>query len=292
MKVLVLYGSKDFAKYYNADVCPLYRELGGVEKKLFKLYEHFHFCNVGRCLASWKDNIEKYDMILIFDGIRGRDVLEYIRSKNQRAKIKIYYVNSMDESDRKCPTNYQGLGCEFYTFDYDDAIKYGMKFKHFYYEGADIGHQNIKIDNDVFFVGVDKNRLKLLKELQGCFDRLGISYKMVIVATPHKRYSNDDRRLLSNPVSYNDVIRNVMACRVVLDIVKEGQSGITLRPMEAMMLDKKLITNNLNVKKYKFYNPKNVFVLQERNIEELPEYISAPVIPVDDSIKKDYTFQE
>ena len=93
MKALVLYGPKEFYLYYDADVYPLYRELKGFEKKLFKLYEHFHFCSIDRWLAAWKDNVEQYDVVIIFDGIRGRDVLEYIRRKNKRIKIKIYYIN-------------------------------------------------------------------------------------------------------------------------------------------------------------------------------------------------------
>ena len=154
----------------------------------------------------------------------------------------------MDETDRKAPSNYEGFDCDFYTFDPDDAKKFGMKFKHFYYGGTDVCLDGIKIINDVFFVGADKERLSYLKRLQIQFKRLGISYKMIITGTPHKFYSKDDKKLLSPPISYDEVIQSVAESRAVLDITKDGQSGITLRPMEAMMLDKKLVTNNPNVK--------------------------------------------
>ena len=292
MKALVLYGPKEFSLYYDADVYPLYREVKGFEKKLFKLYEHFHFCSIDRWLAAWKDNVEQYDVVIIFDGIRGRDVLEFIRRKNKRIKIKIYYINTMDETDRKAPANYEGFDCDFYTFDPDDAKKFGMKFKHFYYGGADVCLDGIKIINDVFFVGADKERLNSLKRLQIQFKRLGISYKMIITGTPHKFYSKDDKKLLSPPISYDEVIQSVAESRAVLDITKDRQSGITLRPMEAMMLDKKLVTNNPNVKKYDFYNPENIFILQERDIEELPIFLRSAVVPVPNSIKNEYRFEE
>lgn len=152
--------------------------------------------------------------------------------------------------------------------------------------------RNTKITNDIFFVGADKERLNCLKRLQMQFKELGIRYKMVITGTPHKFYSNDDKKLLSQPISYDEVIQNVSASRAVLDITKEGQAGITLRPMEAMMLDKKLVTNNPNVKKYNFYNPDNIFILQERDIGELPVFIRSAVVPVPNSIKNEYRFEE
>ncbi len=293
MKLLALYGPEEFKQFYDADIYPLYRNLHGIGKKLFKLYEHIHLGGIARWLAGWKDKVAEYDTIMIFDGIRGRDVVEYIRKHNKRARIIIYYVNPMDPTDRKCPVFYQGLGCEFYTFDPRDAAEYNMTFKPFYYSGgANVLTEEQEIIQDIFFVGVDKNRLPMLIKLKEQFDKANLTSNLIVVADKYRNYSTEEKAILSQPVSYEDVIDNVRHSRCVLDIVQEGQSGITLRPMEAMMNDKKLITNNLYIKEYDFYNPENIFILQERNISELADFVRKPVEPVTSDIKENYRFEK
>ena len=86
------------------------------------------------------------------------------------------------------------------------------------------------------------------------------------------------------------IAENIKQSRAILDIVQSGQSGITLRPMEAMFYNKKLITNNIYIKEYDFYNPRNIFILQERNINELNEFLELPMIEINQDIKNKYKF--
>lgn len=293
MRLLVLWGPEEFKEFYDADIYPLYKELHGLDKKLFKLYEHVHLGGIARWLAGWKDKVAEYDTIMIFDGIRGRDVVEYIRQYNKQARIIIYYVNPMAPTDRKCPRFYQGMGCEFYTFDPKDAVEYNMVFKPLFYSGGvQQFSERTDIVQDIFFVGVDKNRLPMLIKLKEEFAKANLTSKMIVVADKHRNYSSDEKTMLSQPISYEDVIDNVRHSRCVLDIVQAGQSGITLRPMEAMMNDKKLITNNLYIKEYDFYNPENIFILQERDISELAGFVRKPMVPVPLDIKENYTFEK
>ena len=60
--------------------------------------------------------------------------------------------------------------------------------------------------------------------------------------------------------------------------------------MEAMFYNKKLITNNIYIKEYDFYNPRNIFILQERNINELNEFLELPMIEINQDIKNKYKF--
>lgn len=292
MKILALYAPLEFSQYYSADVYPLYKELHGLQRTLFKLYEHVHFCNVTRWLEDWKYKISEYDVIFIFDGVRGRDVIEYIRDHNKRARIIIYYINPVDFADRKAPHHYKGLDCEFYTFDPIDAKKFGIKFKPYFYPEEYMVDCDEKVDikQDVFFVGVDKDRLGIIKDLHKKFEQMNLTDKLMIVATPHKKYSRSDEKWLAKRVLYEKIAENIKQSRAILDIVQSGQSGITLRPMEAMFYNKKLITNNIYIKEYDFYNPRNIFILQERNISELKEFLELPTIEINQEIKNKYRF--
>lgn len=293
MKILALYGPEEFSRYYDADVYPIYREVKGWEKKLFKLYEHTHIGNISTWLEAWKDKVEQYDLIFIVDGIRGRDVLEYIRKRNKHARIIIYYVNPIDVSDRKAPANYEGFGCEFYSFDPQDARNFNIKYKHWYYaedQQRELYDKKIDIQQDIFFCGVDKGRLPYLKELKEQFAFLGLKSKMLVVKSSDISYSGNDREWLSQPISYDEMIDNIVVSKAILDVVQPGQRGITLRPMEAMFYDRKLITNNPDVKQYDFYNPHNIFILQERSMAELSAFLQAPIEVVPEEIKGQYQF--
>ena len=292
MKILALYAPPEFYQYYSADVYPLYKDLHGLQRTLFKLYEHINFCDVTRWLEDWKYKIDEYDVIFIFDWVRGRDVIEYIRDHNKRARIIIYYINPVDFADRKAPHNYKGLDCEFYTFDPIDAKKFGIKFKPYFYpeEYMIDCDEKVPIKQDIFFVGVDKDRLGVIKDLHRRFEQMNLTDKLMIVATPHKKYSRSDEKWLAKRVPYEKIAENIKQSRAILDIVQSGQSGITLRPMEAMFYNKKLITNNIYIKEYDFYNPHNIFILQERNISELKEFLELPTIEINQEIKNKYRF--
>ena len=43
--------------------------------------------------------------------------------------------------------------------------------------------------------------------------------------------------------------------------------------MEAMLFQKKLITENKDVMKEEFFDPDRIFVLGERNVEEIPAFL-------------------
>ena len=61
----------------------------------------------------------------------------------------------------------------------------------------------------------------------------------------------------------------------MLEILKEGQTGATLRLMEALFFKKKIITTNKSVKDEPFYSPQNVFIVGERSISELETFIKS-----------------
>lgn len=79
--------------------------------------------------------------------------------------------------------------------------------------------------------------------------------------------------------------------RAILDIVKEGQVGITKRPMEAILFNKKLITNNKAIEKYDFYCPENIFILGKDSLNNLKTFIHTPYKTLPKQIVEQYIFE-
>ena len=92
-------------------------------------------------------------------------------------------------------------------------------------------------------------------------------------------------------MSYDDVIYHIGESKCILDIVGDTNKGVTYRPLEALVLKKKLITNLTDICKENFYNPQNVFIWNKDNTCDLLDFINTDFVVVDDSIIDKHTFR-
>ena len=61
-----------------------------------------------------------------------------------------------------------------------------------------------------------------------------------------------------------DAIRDMcLHSKAVLDLAQENQQGLTMRTMETLGIKRKLVTNNIYLKDYEFYNESNALVMED-----------------------------
>ena len=83
---------------------------------------------------------------------------------------------------------------------------------------------------------------------------------------------------------HSEIVEFYKDGKVILDLVRENQDGLSFRIFEAMALKKKIITNNKTILDYDFYNPNNILLLNdelsnldlsffESDYQELPKEI-------------------
>ena len=58
-----------------------------------------------------------------------------------------------------------------------------------------------------------------------------------------------------------------LGSKIIIDVSRSDQNGLTIRTFDALRLKKKLITNNQNIKKYPFYCPDNIYVYDGGQID-------------------------
>ena len=304
-RILVLNGSKRLTKYPNITVDRIYRPLHKKwERDMRKIYEHTSFLDRSRWYGDWSKNCMGYDMVIFINDIRGRDVVEFVQKRNPDIRTIIYYETTIADEDRKAPHFYSGLVIEYVSFDKDDCHRwrdYGMSYNHYYYDYYDgtiddlqAKQEHYDVDNDIYFCAYDKKRLDKIIRLGERFDQLGLRRNLIVVKTPHKHYATRYKRYLTEErVPYEKIAEGIYRSKAILDIVEEGQRGITLRPMESIFYRKKLVTTNPHVKDYDFYHPENVFILGEgRPMEELKTFLQQPYIDVPRKIVEQYTAEE
>lgn len=273
------------------------KERGIVTKELYKSVPFFiriirrfylklniPFANIW--YNDWKKDINKYDLIILFDSVLDIKVIDYIRNKIKEKRFIFWYWNPVENSIN--PNLISENLCEKWSFDLVDCKKYNLRYnKTFYFN--DYNYKKSNEIYDVFFVGRDKGRLEYLLKLEKEFnDKNIITY--FYIATEEK-YSINKKKLKRPTLSYEEVLDYISKSKAILEILQKGQSGASLRTMEAIFYEKKLITNNKNIINYDFYCKENIFILEKDNIEELPQFLNSSYKKIDEEIIKKYEFE-
>ena len=224
-------------------------------------------------LNKWIDEIKNYDEIILFDTGNAAGLIRWIRKRYPEKRLILWYWNPVEKT---IPLeSVTGLGAEIWSFDPSDCRKYGLKYNtQFYFRENQMSFPAAEdMHSDVFFVGTDKNRTEMLSRLKEVFDAASIRYTFHLVR--YKGAGNTEIEY-QEPLKYREVLLRVAGTKAVLDLVSEGQHGLTLRPLEALFYKKKLITNMKNITEFSVYDPENIFILGLDAIEDLPAFIASP----------------
>lgn len=223
--------------------------------------------------------------------------------KEYHLKIKSFtkkYVAYLYDSVERCPVEHllDGIFDEIYSFDKNDIQQYGFKetTNYNYIEKQPVSKkENIK--NQVLYIASFDKRLEKVMVLKEAFKRINVSFRFIIVGkktTLHKlknRFSNtiSDLELRRKRIDQEDLKTLYKETKVVLDIVRENQTGLSFRVFEAMAFEKKLITNNNNIVDYNFYNPNNILVINNENYNFDKSFFETEYEPLPEQIFEQYT---
>lgn len=242
-------------------------------------------------------NLKEYDLIVINEMKYSDKLTKWIRQyTNSPVVYQLWNTISKIPKSNYVFFNIYLLSKKYnvkiYSSDKNDCKKYGLNYKKQFIPWF---VSKIKNDEyDMLFIGRDKGRLETLIDLKNEVNRLGIKCLFLIYddAGIWKIYSDYfvDMNMLSGFMSYEKVVSFIKKSRIIVDLVQPGQNGLTWRPIEAMIYDKKLVTNFISIKTENFYNKQNVFIINHDDIESFREFVSSDVLPVDDEIKREYTF--
>ena len=273
--ILKLDSKSVFMKYISSEVIEnIYviriSSFGFFMKLLRKI--KLDFCIYG----SWKKRLKQIDNIIIFDNGYNCSITKYIKKKNPECKIIFYYWNIINSHNNLAL--YDSNIDEVWTFDKADAKRYDLKYNpQFYSKKVILEEKNI--ENDILFLGRDKNRKKTILELEKICLSKKIKTNFIVV--------KNERNLLSYQ-EYLDLLGN---SRCILDILSKNQKGMTIRVMEALFLNKKLITNNQDIVNYDFYCKENIFVLGKDNLDDLEKFIKSNYKKIPDDIINNYNYE-
>ena len=142
------------------------------------------------------------------------------------------------------------------SYDKAECEKYG--FRHFEQFESKI---HIPISNeypiaDVFFAGRAKDRLSRLVAMYDELTRQGMKCLFLIMSASEEiRVTRDGIRYIDDPITYSEMLRLTVNSKCLLDLNQSDCVGYTPRILEAIIYNKKLITDNASILNTKYYNP-------------------------------------
>lgn len=151
-------------------------------------------------------------------------------------------------------------------------------------------YRNSVFKYKVFNISSLDHRLDLFKRMAAYLKQQKISFEFYLVNKELKSLENFT--LYSKRIDVDKIFPLLKDAKIILDINRNDQAGLSFRPFEALGNEKKLITNNKEILNYEFYNPQNIHVIDESNIEIPAEFFESDYVKVSTEIYDKYSLKK
>ncbi|WP_329806603.1 hypothetical protein [Flavobacterium facile] len=169
------------------------------------------------------------------------------------------YIAYLYDSVSRCPVEHllDGIFDEIYSFDKNDISTYGFSAtsNYIYFK---LEENTQKTTNDFVYIGSIDNRVNHLNAIAQKLKDEGKTYtfyaigKKAFVCQLKQFFLGENKHITFRKNRFNqsetlDIYRN---SNVIIDLVRENQTGLSFRVFEAMGLQKNVITNNKSISTY------------------------------------------
>lgn len=187
-------------------------------------------------------------------------LIEYLRRKYQGCKIVLFCQDLVAHSLAFGANELFRKMDLCLSFDHADAEKYGMDYYPLVYSPYDVPEDASIEESDVYFVGKAKDRLPQILAAYERFRDAGLKCDFYITGVKPEDQKYADEITYGNQMPYIENLKHIKKTKCLLEIMQGGGHGYTLRACEAIMYDKKMITDNPEISKAPFYRPKLISV--------------------------------
>ncbi|MEG2341027.1 MAG: LPS biosynthesis protein [Odoribacter sp.] len=154
---------------------------------------------------------------------------------------------------------------------------------------------------DVFFSGtIHSNRFTILKQVKKNLELGNLIFYFYyflpakIVFFQNKIFNKSFKHAHLKDFNYKPLtlcenLDKIQKSRCILDIRYPGQKSMSMRVFEAIGANRKLITNNPEIRFYNFYNENNIWVIDENSFKVPASFFETPYQGIPENIYNEYT---
>lgn len=249
---------------------------------------------------------KKYDYILVV-GLEAMlpSAMEALKKQHPHAVFILYMWDSLKNK------KYASLCLPFFdhifSFDKSDSLTIPrIKFRPLFFidKYAQISNNSDGLVNtDLCFIGtIHSDRYNLIKDVQNQSEVLELksNFYMYFPSTKvflYKKLSDKKFRYAKfkefkfKSLSQDSTTKFIEEAKVILDIQHPSQTGLTMRTIEMLGANRKIITTNADIKNYDFYNPENIFILDRNNPKLEKTFFESSYEQIDSQTKFNYSIE-
>ena len=203
------------------------------------------------------DEKETYYILFMNGSLKYHFSKEYLRKlKENHPNIKLVMIlyDSFSNPSAKRSIDFIPEFDYIFSFDQGDCEKYGFERIYSTFSKPEF----VKVDESkksaAFFIGYGIGRLKILQdsflritsEVRNC--------KFYIAGVKEDQKKNIPGVWYNVTMPYSEELEMAYNTECIVEIVKEGQTGVSLRTCEAIAFNKKLLTNNTSLRNMQIYD--------------------------------------
>lgn len=231
-------------------------------------------------------------------------VLEQLKQAHPEAIFILYMWDSLQ--NKKQTPEILPYFDRVYSFDPSDLQKIkGVRFRPLFFidQYAAMASHAGQGGNTLSFIGtVHSDRYQFVNEIKEQAEKLKLdtsffmyfpspimfAYKKLI---DRKFYKASFREFSFQSLPQAAIIERISKACAVLDVQHPKQTGLTMRTLEMLGAQKKLITTNPAIKEYDFYRPENIYLIDRHRPVLDPDFFEVPYQPIADELYFKYSLE-
>lgn len=189
------------------------------------------------------------------DAILGR-----LRNKDEKLKMILYIVDPMSEFEKTENLKIISRMDLVYSINKNDCEEYGYLYYDLIYSRENNQWRQRERNSDLYYLGSGEDRTDFLQKISRECEKKGVKADFHVLSNKQRETEGIIRH--KTPVPYEENINWIMETNCILEIMHEDFDNPTQRYSEAVVYNKKLLTNNNRITDFKFYNPQFMQIFQ------------------------------
>lgn len=216
------------------------------------------------------------------------DMLEDSLLKELKKKTKsfiAYYYDSCKKYPRQLQISH--FFDEIYSYDREDIDRHQfIETSNFIYDEV-IENQLTKYD--IFNISSYDSRIGEIDKVSKTLFDAGFSINFVLFW--YEKLTYPHLNSITEYLTLSETKKLISQSKAMIDIQRHDQKGLSFRTFESLGYRKKLITTNSEVKKYDFYHPNNMLVIDSSNLdtEVIKDFLKLDYMEIPQDILNKYT---
>jgi hypothetical protein len=198
----------------------------------------------------------------------------------------------------------EGFFDEKYSFDFYDAQTRGWKYRPLFYVDELIEKKKERKYDLLYICSLHTKRAYILNNLKKfasenhyslrafMFMKRIFYYKYKYINKRPEIVMCDNQDMIFKPIDIEKSYELYSDSRIIVDYSNPEQTGFTMRTIEGIGNNCKLVTNNELIKKADFYNEHNIYIYDENDFTIPKSFIEEPYYPLAEEVYKRYSLDQ